>query len=98
MENKIDLGAEVPVDLPVKRGRGRPPKPVTEPPEKKKAGRPPVENPKTANKDYFNEYYHQHKNIFVRCECGFFYAHINKAKHVKTRRHLRGIAGDIVIL
>lgn len=67
-------------------------------PVPKKRGRPANDNAKTKDPNYFTNYYHQNKNTFVKCECGFFYAHINKAKHVRTKRHLRGVAGEIVIL
>lgn len=50
--------------------RGRPKKEVVEPIEKKPVGRPKTENPKTLTREYYKNYYHDHKEITVCKSCG----------------------------
>lgn len=50
------------------------------------------ENNKEAILEYQKEYYEKNKekiNEKITCECGGRYSHQNKAKHLKTKKHLK---------
>ena len=46
------------------------------------------------SKEYFNDYYHQTKEK-VLCSCGRMVNQRNKAKHLKSKIHAKGILHDI---
>ena len=70
MEKQIDI-IEKPIDIIVKKKRGRKPKikdPTDEIIEKKKRGKKPTPNGSVLDVEYFKKYYHSNLSHLVRCD------------------------------